>query len=92
LLSSFPVPLTFSAVDPAEDAIIEVVVDADGDAPDFDSLGDTMDCLASVLATDYPEDRRVETTRSQRPRRWPAPRIDSPSAHPVFTPRPTACC
>ena len=50
LLSSFPVPLTFSAMDPAEDAIIEVVVDADGDVPDFDSLGDTMDCIASVLS------------------------------------------
>jgi hypothetical protein len=49
-LTSFPVPLIFSAVGLEEDALIEVVVDADGDTPDFESLGDAMNCFASVLS------------------------------------------
>ena len=50
LLTSFPVPLTFSAVGLEEDALIDVVADLDGDTPDFESFGDAMNCLASVLS------------------------------------------
>ena len=49
-LSSFPVPLTFSAAGLEEDALIEVVADLDGDTPDFESLGDALNCFATVLS------------------------------------------
>lgn len=49
-LASFPVPLTFSAVGLEADALIEVVADLDGDTPDFESLGDAMNCFATVLS------------------------------------------
>ena len=49
-LTSFPVPLTFSAMGLEEDALIEIVVEVTGDTPDFESLGDAMNCLASVLS------------------------------------------
>jgi hypothetical protein len=49
-LSSFPVPLTFSAVTLEEDALIEVVADLDGDAPDFEGLGDAINCFATVMS------------------------------------------
>jgi hypothetical protein len=49
-LSSFPVPLTFSAVTPEEDALIEIVADLDGDAPDFEGLGDAINCFATVMS------------------------------------------
>jgi hypothetical protein len=49
-LASFPVPITFAAVDLEEDATIEIVADLQSDPPSFDSFADAMNCIASVLS------------------------------------------
>ena len=47
-LRSFPVPLTFSAVTLVEPATIEIIVQGAEDEPDFESLADLMNAVASV--------------------------------------------
>jgi hypothetical protein len=49
-LTSFPVPLTFSAVDLEESATIEIALDLQGETPDFEALADGINCVASVLS------------------------------------------
>jgi hypothetical protein len=49
-LSSFPVPLTFSAVDLQPEATIQIALTAASEAPDVEALGDAIRSVASALS------------------------------------------